>query len=275
MWGHRLAIGRRSGDAVDMKLQASLLVSVSAVLTACQGSVYRADVGAQFSSVRGRVALQNSAGNLDLGSNQMDLDRDFGMSDTEPSPYLRLQMDNREHRVRGSAFGVDAEGSGTIGADRAYGDIGASTDVDVRTSLEFINSAVAYSYNLSQNRKYRLGVGGQLAFNMLDVAAFGTSFGREEVETDVLVPMPYLDAEAMFDQGSIGGSFGLMSADLGDANGRYMDIELYGRWQLTKEASALVGYRYLVLDSYGDASGRDFDADLEIQGLFVAAGIKF
>ena len=34
-------------------------------------------------------------------------------------------------------------------------------------------------------------------------------------------------------------------------------------------------YDGVLLDAYGVATGRDFDADLDIQGWFFGAGIKF
>ena len=34
-------------------------------------------------------------------------------------------------------------------------------------------------------------------------------------------------------------------------------------------------YRYVVLDAYGRATSRDFDADVDVEGLFFGAGIRF
>ena len=35
------------------------------------------------------------------------------------------------------------------------------------------------------------------------------------------------------------------------------------------------GYRYILLDGYGQASSRDFDADIDLQGLYISGGIRF
>ena len=37
----------------------------------------------------------------------------------------------------------------------------------------------------------------------------------------------------------------------------------------------MAGYRYILLDAYGVATARDFDADVDVQGIFITAGIKF
>jgi hypothetical protein len=55
-------------------------------------------------------------------------------------------------------------------------------------------------------------------------------------------------------------------------------MEGYVKWEGTVDRAdidVMVGYRYILLDAYGNASGRDFDADINIQGIFISAGIRF
>lgn len=250
----------------------SLFVLALAVFPACrgQGQTYRAAVGPMFARTTGDIALQNAAGTLELGQEQNDVDSDLGLGDTEAVPYVRLQTDVSRHRVRLHGFGVDAEGNGTLAGD--YGGIPAGAPV--RTSMQFFAINANYGYELLRDRHYRLAVGGQAAFYSLDVAA-RSSPGREEVETSVLVPMPFVEGELFFEQFTLGANFGVMGADLGDASGRYLDTEAYVQWQVNKDFDLLVGYRYLVLDGYGRASDRDFDADLDLQGVFFTAGVRF
>ncbi len=251
------------------KLQMLLAVSLAA-LTACAGQTYRADVGAMFAITNGDIALQNAGGSLDLGSNQNDLDSEMGVGDTEVSPYVRLQMDDKKHRVRVHGFGLDAEGSGTLVGD--YGGIVAGSQV--RTSMEFFALGAAYGYEVLRDKNYRVALGGQLAFYKLDVGA-RANVGREQVQTDVIVPMPFAEVEGFLGPVTVGVNASFMSIDLGDASGIYWDTEAYARWQATKDFDVLCGYRYLLLDAYGTASSRDFDADLNVQGIFFSAGVKF
>jgi hypothetical protein len=92
----------------------------------------------------------------------------------------------------------------------------------------------------------------------------------------VFVPMPFAEAEIYpTDYLSIGANLGLMSADLGDGNGRYWDAEAMARVQATTEIDFLFGYRYQLMDVSGRATSRDFDADLDLRGWFIGGGVRF
>lgn len=240
------------------------------MLAACAPSEFRADVGAMFIEGDGEVALQNAGGSLVLGNEQSRLDEDLGLGDVEASPYLRLQWEHGLHRVRAHGFGVSASGSG-----RLAGDFGGIPDMSlVSTSMDFIAAGVTYSVAAFRGDDYRVGLGGELGYSFLEVAT-RSGTGREEVETSVLVPMPFAEAEYRLGPVILSANAGLMSADLGDANGRYVDAEGSVRWQINDDVGLLGGYRYLVLDAYGRASSRDFDADVEFQGWFFGGGVRF
>jgi hypothetical protein len=252
------------------KLHSLLLAVPVAAFASCAGQTYRVDVGAMFAKASGDIALQNAAGSNVLHNHQNDLDRNMGLGDTEPSPYLRVQMDQELHRVRLHGFGVDSGGSGTLAGD--YGNLLGGSQVT--TSMDFFAVGVTYAYQLLREEHYRVAVGAAFNFYALDVAA-RSSAGRESVKTNVVVPMPYAEVEGFLGPVTAGANAGLMSADLGDANGRYLDIEAYVRWQATEQFDAMIGYRYVVLDGYGRASSRDFDADIDVQGFFVSGGVRF
>ena len=87
--------------------------------------------------------------------------------------------------------------------------------------------------------------------------------------------MPYADLEFLWGTLSIGANAGFMSIDVRDGNGQYWDLEGYLRWQATRKLDLMAGYRYIVLDTFGTAGARDFDSDVDLQGLFFTAGVKF
>lgn len=250
-----------------MNKLSSLLLVLLPCFVACAGSAYRVDVGPFFAKARGDVALQSAAGGSYAPN---ELDRDLGLGDTETSPYVRVQMDKDKHRVRLHGFAVDSDGSGTLTND--YGGIVAGSQVT--TAMEFFSIASNWGYQIARGEHYRLAIGAQAGYYSLDVAA-RSSAGREEVQTDVLVPMPFAEIEGLFGSFTIGANGAVMVADLGDAGGRYLDVEGYVRWSLAKDFDIFGGYRYLVLDCYGQASSRDFDADVDIHGYFFGAGIRF
>lgn len=247
-----------------------LLLLASAALASCVGQTYRVDAGAMFAKASGDVTLQNSLGSLPLFQNKNDLDDNLGVGDVEPSPYLRVQADQERHRVRLHGFGVDSTGSGTLDGD--YGDlIGGS---QVTTSLRFYAIGATYAYQLLREEHLRVAAGAAFNWYSLDVSA-RSSVGRESVQSDVLVPMPYAEVEGLLGPVTVGANAGLMSADLGDAKGRYIDVEGYVRWQALEQLDVMAGYRYLLMDPSGRASSRDFDAEVTVQGFFVGGGVRF
>lgn len=253
----------------NMKLQKLLAVFLLITFTACAGQTYRAEVGPMFARARGEFALANSS---QVMQSNNSLKGNLGLGDSEVSPYLALRTDYNKHRVRLNGFYLDSEGSGTLA--NGYGNITAGTQV--QTSMDFFAIASNYSYEVLRKDNYRIGLGAQLGFYSLDVSARPTiGAGRESVTTEVFVPMPYVEIEGMWKDFTIGANMGVMSADLGDANGRYWDLEGYANWAVNDSYDIKFGYRYLLLDGYGRASSRDFDADVDVQGLFLSAGIRF
>jgi hypothetical protein len=247
-----------------------LLVSLLVPLAACAGTTYRGSAGPIFAVTNGEIALQNAGGTLALGDNQNDVDSELGLGDTQAAPYIRLQSDKERHRVRLHGFGFDENGNGTLAGD--YGGIAAGSQVT--TSTEFFAIAANYGYELLRGENYRFAVGGQAGYYKLDIAA-RSPVGREAVSTDVLVPMPFVELELLLGPVTIGANAAIMGADIRDASGRYWDMEGNVRWQATKQFDLMAGYRYVLLDAYGTATSRDFDADVDVQGVFITAGIKF
>ena len=253
------------------KSQTTLLASALVLLASCAPDTYRVDAGAMFVQYHGSIALQDAGGSLALHEERNSLENQMGLGSAEGSPYLRLQWDHEAHRVRTHGFGIEAEGSGVLAGD--YGGIPAGSAVT--TSLRFFSVAASYSYALLQEPSYRVGVGGQVGFESLSIAARSAG-GRESVDTTVFVPMPFAEAEfSPIECLTIGANVGLMSADLGDGNGRYWDAEAMARLQATEDFDLIFGYRYLLMDVFGTATSRDFDADLDMRGWFFGGGVRF
>ncbi len=251
-----------------MKATRLLLLCLPGV-AACTGQTYHAGAGVIFANARGDVALQNSSGSLVLHDNQNSL-AGLGVDHTEASPYLRFETMQDKHRWRLHGFALDSEGSGEL--EGGFGDLPAGTSVT--TELEFFTVAGSYAYELVHNDTFRLGLGGQLTYAQLDVSAsaFG---GREQVETSALVPMPYAELDIFLGDVTLGVDGGFMAADLGDADGRYVDVDVAARWYALQDFELMAGYRYFVFDAYGEASSRDFDADVEVRGWYLGGMIRF
>jgi hypothetical protein len=252
-----------------MKLQRLLSATLLITFTACAGQTYDAEVGPMFARARGEFALADS---MQVMHGNNSLDRDMGLGQTEAVPYLAFRTDYNKHRVRLNGFYLDSEGPATLA--QGHGNISAGP---VQASMDFFGIASNYSYEVLHEDNYRIGLGAQLGFYSLDVAVrrLVGVVGREEVTSEVFVPMPYVEIEGFWKDFTVGANMGIMSADLGDASGRYVDIEAYGNWAINESYDVKLGYRYLLLDGYGRASSRDFDADVEVQGFYLSAGIRF
>jgi hypothetical protein len=239
-------------------------------MVACAGQTYQGNVGPMFARARGEIALAGSANNGRSLGPANSIDNDMGLGQTEASPYIEFQTDIDKHRIRANGFYLDSDSSGQL--SNAYGNIAPNTIT--QTSMQFFAIASNYSYEVLREDAYRVGLGGQLAFYSLDVSARSPG-GREEVTTEVLVPMPYIEAEAYWQDFTVGASSAIMAGDFGDARGRYWDLEAFGTWHIDERYDLKIGYRYLLLDGNGRASERDFDADVNVQGMYITGGFRF
>ena len=239
------------------------------LFTACKGNTYHVDAGAMFARARGEVALQNAAGTLDLGSNQNSLGA-LDVDGREAAPFLRLETRHDKHRFQLNGFDLESDGNGTLTGD--FGDIPSGSSVSA--ALDFLAINGVYTYEVLRKKNLRLAVGAEVAFYQLDLGVIAGA-SRESVTTDTIVPMPHVEAETFFGDFSALGSIAAMGADLGDGSGRYFDTSLTVRWKVLPEFDVFGGYRFLLVDAYGSASGRDFDSDVEVQGWFIGGGIRF
>ena len=250
-----------------MKASQLLISCTSLAFVACAGQTVSLHAGPSFASVHGGITVADGGGALPPASS---VDSDLDLGDAEVSPFLQAQIDADGHRFRISGLLVDTDGEGSLADD--FGDVPAGSQV--QTSLDFFALVGNYSYEVLREEHYRVGIGAQLGFYSLDVSATAPG-SRESLDTQGLLPMPYLEAEAFYGDLTLGLSGGAMAGKFGDSDGRYLDLEAYARWLLDDRFDVRGGYRYLVLDGDGRATDRDFDADLDVRGFYVTAGVRF
>lgn len=238
------------------------------LLVACAPDQFRADLGAVFVRAKGDTALATPGGAL--SSNHVR--NDLGLGDTEAAPYVRMEADWGPQRVKAHGFGYEDTGEGTL--SNPFGNI--PTGAPVTTKMTAIVGGVSWSWDLMPSKELRLAPGVQAAFYSMDIGARTASPAAENrVNTDVLVPEVYFEAEYDFGWLTLGGNIGYMDAHLRDADGRYLDVEALARVRPTREFEIIGGYRYLLLDADGIASDRRFDADVTLTGWFLGFGVRF
>jgi hypothetical protein len=243
------------------------------LLAACAPDRYRVDAGVTRLEASGDVALQNSAGTLNLDVDRNDLENDLGLGDAEVVPYVRGEVNWGRQRVELSGLGYRSSGSGVLAS--AFGDLPAGTAV--ATDLDFYAISGNWTYDLLPTDRFRLAPGAQLSYYGLDLNATSTvPAAFEEVRSNVLVPELYLAAEALLDSVvALEVGLGWMEADLGDGRGTYWDAQGLVRVRPQGNLEIFGGYRFLAIDVRGTADARDFDADLEFAGWMFGLGIRF
>lgn len=259
-----------SNDTMN-HLRTCALIAVG-MLAACAPQNFRADVGGAFVRMQGEIGLQNSGGSLTLASNMNDVKDQLGSGETDASPYMRLEADWGPSRVKVSGFGHNSAGTGTLVGQ--FGDLPGGTQVS--TDFDFVNVTASWSYDLMPTSLFRIAPGLQLGYYSFDMITRAQALSAfESVDTDTFTPMPYLDCEVDLGYVSVGANAGVMGIDLRDGTGRYWDAEAYVRGTPMDNLEIIAGLRYLLFDSHGRATNRDFDSDVDIFGWFIAGGIKF
>jgi len=249
-----------------------VVLPAALLLASCMPEAFRVDAGAAFTRVIGETGLQNSGGSLNLNANMNDLEDAFAVGDSEAAPYARAECDWGPHRFKLSGFGHNSSGTGTLTG--AFGDLPAGTQV--ASDLEFFNVSGSWSFDLAPSSMLRLAPGVQVGYYAIDMKARATSnVAFEEVDTAVIAPMPYLEAGVDLEHVSFLVDAGLIAADIRDAAGRFWDVEALARVRAGATVEVLAGFRYLLIDAHGTATGRDFDADIEVVGWFIGGGVRF
>lgn len=252
-----------------------LLVSALFLLaSSCTTVRARAYGGLSITELTGDAALNSSAGNLNLGTNRADLERELGQTDREVSPYLRAELGIPIGAVTVSGFRYSQTGRGTLDGDTQFGDLIGGTQVS--TALSFTNVKAAAHFDLLNLGVVRLSPGVGVNFFDLDLEVGQTGTGSfERVDNEVFVPMLFAQAEA--DLGVVAATldFGYMQASLDDARGRYMDLEALVRVNPLPLFEIFAGYRFIDLTAKGDADERRYEADLVLRGWLIGGGVSF
>lgn len=251
----------------------SVLVLSMFLLSACSGFGAKAYVGIFQGDLEGDIALDTSAGGIPLGSIQADIQDDLGVRDSDESIYLRAEAYAAFARVTVSAFQYESSGDGTLAV--TFGDITAGADV--HTDIEFKNLKVALTFDLINIGPLRISPG--VAIDIFDINTTVSSVSPIVISenVDVLAPVPMVYLQGELDLGYVAANLdvGYMSIDLQDADGTFLDIEAMLRANPWDHVEFFAGYRYILMEASGEASGQDFDADLVFQGWFAGGGITF
>lgn len=255
-----------------MCVRTGLLLSLL-LLGSCGSAGLKLFVGYTQVEMSGMVALDTSVGGVDLGTVQVDLQDDLGLDDEVGSPYARAEVDLGLIVLTGSGFIYDEQSTGTLSVD--FGDITVGSTVE--SDIEITNFKGAITFDIIDLGPLRLSPGVAVDVFDIDMTITATApvVASEHVEITTPVPMLFLQTE--LDLGPVGATLdmGWMSLDLGDVKGTWLDIEGLATFALFPPFEIFAGYRFISIDTDGDADGQAFEVDIELQGWILGGGISW
>ncbi|MEM7202619.1 MAG: hypothetical protein AAF628_20290 [Planctomycetota bacterium] len=246
-------------------------IALLACLCACEGLDVATGAAYMQSRVRGDSALGDSTGGS-LPPTRISQSRDLGLGDDDPAVMLFGEVSRDEWHFRGNFFTFQDRGTGVLPGP--YGDLPAGSAVTA--DFDFVGARIDATYDVVDLDYFQLGVGGAVDYFDLDIDLDAVGLAqRESLESDVLVPMPFVRAHLT--EGIVTGdvSIGGMGGDFGDGDGVWIDFESMLRVRPTSMIEFFGGYRWLRIDGDGVVDRHAYLADFEISGWFVGGAIHF
>ncbi len=253
---------------------------IACLLGACLGlasckSIEESEVHAAYmhTDLQGDVAVGPSSGGANLAARRNDITGDLGIDDSQPAILFGGSMKTPIGRFGGSIFWFEDSGSGTLARD--FGDI--PIGATVASDFEFLNAKTYWVYDVLEGRNWRVSPGVAVDFfdSSTTVRAQNASQAFEEVDVFAPVPLAFLDAQLDLADFSLNAQGGGMQITLTDGLGTYWDAEASVRFRPTDQVDFRAGYRFLSMDTGGDAGSRNAEVDLQVQGWFLGGGLHF
>ena len=204
---------------------------------------------------------------------RVDVQEGFGLREKMDSPYGRVEVQALIARLQVSGFQIDQTGQGTLAVQ--FGDIPVSTPIE--TTLDMTNIKGELLFDLIDIGPVRIspGIGVDYFDLQLESRSLAVTTLRESLDAQAPVPMLFVQAELDLGVVDFVADIGGMKADVEDADGTAIDIELLARVRPLDHVEIFAGYRHIILDVEGKADGQDYLSDLELSGFIIGGGIYF
>ena len=250
-----------------------LSVACFAFLPACSGIGIVVDGGYGVFEITGDAGLEPSSGPGAGTVVTADVENNLGLDDSMDTPYGRVELAAGIASFTFSAFQVDQTGQGLL--TQQFGDITIGTNVDTEIDLTSIKGAV--HFDLINIGPVRVAPGIGVNYITLDMSVTPTIAPANREQFDAVAPVPMLFAQAEVDLGIFDAvlDVGGMQADVEDANGTFLDIELVARLRPAEHIEIFAGYRHILIDVEGVADNQDYVSDLTLSGFVIGGGISF
>ncbi len=243
----------------------------SAMLGACDSLGIKADAGYGSFALSGDVGLSPGGFTTPV---PVDMESEVGLGQRMGTPYARVEADFWIVSATFSGFAINQQGGGRL--SQFFGTIPAGTTVT--TDIDIKNAKAAVYFDLFDFDVVRISSGIGLDVFDLDLqtqATLGAITVNERVNAIAPVPMLFLQGEVDIGMAEIVLDIGGMYADIADANGKFIDVELFCRIEPVDHVHLFAGYRHIVLDVEGIAENQAFSGDIQLSGFMFGGGIRF
>jgi len=250
----------------------SVWCPVLLVCVSCETWFVEVDAGYTQMEFSGTAALAPTGGGLPVSATTVDLQDELGLDDPIGAPYGRVQAGLGPWGLSASGFSLSDVADGRV--TRQFGNITVGTDV--HTEVQMINLKTALTFDVLDTQFLTLSPGIAVDYFDFDVSVSAPSLGiSEQLKAQAPVPLLFGQVSSKVGPVSLTLEGGWMSADVGDANGTFLDIEGMLRVHLGLGTHVFGGYRHIAINANGVASGQRFEADFNLQGWMVGVGYRF
>lgn len=259
---------------LQFRLRAMALVALVCALaaTSCStGLGITVEPGYTSLEIDGDLGLTPSVG--PTTPQRIDIQEGFGLRESMDSPFGRVEVQAMIARLQLSGFQIDQTGQGNLAVQ--FGDIPISTPIE--STLEMTNLKAEVLFDLIDIGPVRISPGLGVDYFDLKIDSFSLAVPTLRESLDAQAPIPMLFVQAEVDLGVVNfvADVGGMKADVEDANGTAIDIEVLARLRPFSNFEIFAGYRHIILDVEGKSDGQDYLGDLTISGFMVGGGIYF
>ena len=266
------SLSRRSVAILRFGILVPAMVLASFAASCSTGVGITVDAGYTSLDIEGEIGLTPSVTST-LSPQRIDIEEGFGLRESMESPYGRVELQAMIARLQVSGFQVDQSGRGNLAVQ--FGDIPVSTAVD--STIDITNLKAELLFDLFHIGPVRIspGIGVDYFDLELESRSVAVPTLSETLDAKAPVPMLFLQAEVDLDIVDIVADIGGMKADVEDADGTAIDIEVLARFRPIDHLEIFVGYRHIILDVEGRDENQDYLGDLTLSGFMVGGGFYF
>jgi len=206
----------------------------------------------------------------DNGGTTMNAD-DLGVADTEVVAVPRALLSLGGVGLLVDAYRFQTEGDGTVTGTFNFGGVIFTLNEDVHTDVDITNIRGLLTVPVFSTPVLRISLLGGISYYDFNVTVTGETSGTGSVTAPVPVPLVGVLGQAKFGPLLLELEVSGLTANYGDFDISYLDIQGSVGVQFLKIVAVRAGYRLVAID--GTIEGLTVDGTLD--GFFIGASLNF